>query len=272
MFGSKQFLMQTILVDTPQPISNLAVGALVKTIYDSVDLVFQIADKNHTNYPVNSVTLITKDIQSLKAFDGKETSNPNGDIKAYGNSRYLYSNIFQWLNKSGTNWYISKHTYDAPPSTGNVFANPYDSSVGFLSGFKATFLNNIFTTTQITAKNTVIYGGGSETVTSKFYLASTTEVGLANENNIAEGSKLELFTDDASRITKYSGDDCGWWLRTPWASNTSCTQLVGNLGTVMSIRAAAGSSPYGGVRPLCNISNTVMISGLPDANGVYTIL
>ena len=32
------------------------------------------------------------------------------------------------------------------------------------------------------------------------FLASTTEVGLANENGIAEGSRLALFSNDASRV------------------------------------------------------------------------
>ncbi|MFQ9555835.1 MAG: DUF6273 domain-containing protein [Oscillospiraceae bacterium] len=37
----------------------------------------------------------------------------------------------------------------------------------------------------------------TETFKAKMFLASTTEVGLANENNIAEGSLLALFSNDS---------------------------------------------------------------------------
>ena len=64
-------------------------------------IIFVVADKNHAGYPDNSVTLITEKIIQLMCFDAKEPKNTtNKYIKAYGNSRYSYSNILQWLNSS----------------------------------------------------------------------------------------------------------------------------------------------------------------------------
>lgn len=90
-------------------ISTLAVGAKVRdplSKYYGVPVGFQIADKNHAGYPANSTTLAAEKILCLKAFDAKE-SGGNSDRRNYGNNRYSLANIRQWLNKSGTNWYLS---------------------------------------------------------------------------------------------------------------------------------------------------------------------
>ena len=54
--------------------------------------------------------------------------------------------------------------------------------------------------TTLTVVKSSTDGGSYETFKAKMFLASTTEVGLANENGIAEGSRLALFSNDASRV------------------------------------------------------------------------
>ena len=270
MFGSKQFLMPTTPVVVGQPISNLVVGTKVKTTYNGSDLVFIVADKNHTGYPNNSVTLITESILFNKCFDSREVNSTDFNRRYNGNNRYLYSNLLQWLNSlSASAWYSAKHSTDSPPSSGNTNTNPYDTVSGFLTGFGNNFINALQNTACITAKNTVIDGGASETVTSKFYLASNTEVGLTNENNIVEGVKLALFSDNTSRIAKYNGNVCYWWLRTPYATNSCSVRIVYTSGGLDDNLAYNGDS---GVRPLCNVLNTTQVNSTPDANGIYTIL
>uniref|UniRef100_UPI00267522D8 DUF6273 domain-containing protein n=1 Tax=Ruthenibacterium lactatiformans TaxID=1550024 RepID=UPI00267522D8 len=80
------------------------------------------------------------------------------------------------------------HSADAPPTNANVWNNynEYDAWAGFLAMLDPKFVAELLTTTQTVARNTVTDGGSYETVTSKMFLPSTTEVGLANENNIAE--------------------------------------------------------------------------------------
>ena len=259
MFGSKQLLMQTASAPTGKNISTLAVNALVKTTYSGTDLVFQIADKNHSGYPANSVTLISQYCQVTKGFDNKEPSNYNVNIQKYGNNRYLYSNILQWLNKSGYPWYVAQHTYDSPPE---------ESVTGFLTGFSSTFLSYLLDTNCITAKNKITDGGGSEIVTSKFYLASNTEVGFTNENNIVEGSKLALFNIKSAQGVKPGIGYVNHFLRTPITSYSSMCTYVNEDGNVGGVQAF--NLMY--FRPLCNIPSTTQISLTPDAQGVYTIL
>lgn len=277
-------------------LGSLSVGAKIEvpvlSAYQSrfgSKIVFKIADKNHSGYPSNSVTLITEKIIQLMCFDAKEPNNSNGDRKQYGNNRYQHSNILQWLNSNAAagKWYSAKHSADAPPTNANVWNNynEYDAWAGFLAMLDPKFVAELLTTTQTVARNTVTDGGSYETVTSKMFLPSTTEVGLANENNIAEGTLLALFSNDASRVayptaqcvsnSEYTNSNFStskgwyWWLRTP---NSSSAYYVRN---VYSDGSLADSSAYyggNGVRPLCNLKSSILVSDSPNSDGNYTVI
>lgn len=279
-----------------QSISNLAVGAKIEvpvlSAYQSrfgAKLVFKIADKNHSGYPSNSVTLITEKIIQLMCFDAIEANNSNSDRKQYGNNRYLHSNLLQWLNSNAAAgaWYSAQHSADAPPTNANVYSNynEYDAWAGFLAMIEPKFVAELLDTTQTVVKNTVTDGGSYETVTSKMFLASTTEVGLANENSIAEGSLLALFSNDASRVA-YPTSECVsnseytntnfttskgwyWWLRTP---NSSLAHYVRNVITDGALLSYGAYDGFRGVRPLCNLSSSILVSDTTNADGNYEII
>lgn len=249
-------------------------------------IVFKVADKNHSGYPSNSVTLITDKIIQLLAFDGKEPNNANSDRQSYGNNNYNYSNLRQWLNSNSAAgaWYSAKHSADAPPSSSNVSVNAYDTRAGFLAIFDAAFVNALLDTTLTVVKNTVTDGGSYETVTDKMFLASTTEVGLANENSIAEGSILSWFNTASNRIayctqeaidtSAYTSDPTTsaawyWWLRTPNSSNARVVRFVITDGALDNSTAYNGS---GGVRPLCNLPSGILVSDSPDTDGCYAFV
>lgn len=270
-----------------QALSALAVGAKVKDTtsnFYGTPLIWKIADKNHAGYPASSVTLITEKIITLRAFDGKEPTNTDANRKSSGNNRYLHSNMRKWLNSNAAagGWYASQHAYDAAPTAANVSTNPYDADPGFLNGFSTNFQNALLTTTLTVARNTVIDGGGSETVADKLFLPSTTEVGLANENNIVEGSLLPLFSAGNSARVAYPtatavsndgnatvSDAWYWWLRTPYAPNSYYARYVVSDGTLGLNNAYVGNY---GVRPLCNLSSSILVSDSVDGDGCYTIV
>ena len=123
-------------------LSSLAVGATievpVKAAFQSYlgkTVVFKVADKNHSGYPANSVTLITDKIPFLLAFDAIEASNSDSNRRSYGNNRYSLANLLQWLNSNAAagKWYSAKHSADAPPTAANVWSshNPYSVKAGF---------------------------------------------------------------------------------------------------------------------------------------------
>ena len=277
-------------------LGSLSVGAKIEvpvlSAYQSrfgSKIVFKIADKNHSGYPSNSVTLITEKIIQLMCFDAKEPNNSNGDRKQYGNNRYQHSNILQWLNSNATAgaWYSAKHSADAPPTNANVWNNynEYDAWAGFLAMLDPKFVAELLTTTQTVARNTVTDGGSYETVTSKMFLPSTTEVGLANENNIAEGTLLALFSNDASRVayptaqcvnnSEYTNANFStskgwyWWLRTPDSSSAYYVRIVNSDGSLGNSGAYYGGY---GVRPLCNLKSSILVSDSPNSDGNYTVI
>ena len=277
-----------------QLLSNLPVGAKVKFGRYQVaseaaqEIIWKIAAKNHSGYPTNAITLITEKIIDLRASDAKEPSNSDSDRQNYGNNRYSMSNLDQWLNKDSAAgaWYVAAHDADAPPSTSdsvNGYNTQYSAKAGFQNLFTAAEKAAILNTTIRVVKAS-IDGGGSEDITRKIFLPSTTEVGLANESGIAEGSKWALFTDNASRISYLTqqafsntsstnkpsavGNAWYWWLRTPYASNPYGVHLVYTEGT-MSSDAYYGA---GGVRPALNLSSSISVSDTTDADGCYTII
>ncbi len=79
-----------------QALSNLANKSKIKfgSIYGK-PIVWEIADKNHSGYPSNSVTLVSAQIIKMLCFDAKEPTNGDTGRRDYGNNRYIYSNIRQ---------------------------------------------------------------------------------------------------------------------------------------------------------------------------------
>lgn len=270
-------------------LSSLPVGAKVKdtgTTYYGKPIQWTIMQHGHSGDPAGSTALITSNIICLKAFDAKEGANSDSSRQSYGNNRYSVSNIRQWLNSDTASWYKAQHSADAAPSTNLVSDNPYNTESGFLTGFSANMKAALLTVTKTVAKNTVTDGGGSETVSDKIFLLSNTEVGLANENNIAEGSKYMLFSDNNSRIAKptaeavskstYSNSSFNvnsawyWRLRSPCAGHSYNARGVFTDGSLYSDNYAY----YGGdgVRPACAISSSALVSDSPDTDGAYTLI
>ena len=139
--------------------------------------------------------------------------------------------------------------------------------------------------TTLTVVKSSTDGGSYETFTAKMFLASTTEVGLANENGIAEGVRLALFSNDASRVA-YPTAECVnsseyknsnfttskgwyWWLRTPYSSNANNVRFVYSDGSLNYYNAWLGNY---GVRPLCNLQSSILVSDSPNASGNYEII
>lgn len=254
-----------------------------KTKYNGVAIGWQIGDKNHAGYPAGSVTLVAERMLTLKCFDAIESGGGNSR-NSYGNNRYIYANIRQWLNKAGTGWYVQQHTYDRAPAKSYVSYNAYDSEAGFKTGFGAEMLAAILPTTLIVAKPTCD-GGGSETFTDDIFLLSVTEVGLGTENGISEGSVLAMFSDAASRKcmptaqavsqSEYTNSSLSasqnwyYWLRSPNAGYGCSARVVNSGGSLSNSVAYSGDR---GVRPALNLSSDILVSDTPDADGYYTII
>lgn len=282
----------------PQALSNLAVGSKVKFGKYQVNtegaqpIIWTIVAKNHQctpAYPENAITLHATEILDLRCFDARESSNSNSDRKSYGNNRYSVSNLDQWLNKdaAGGSWYSAAHSTDSSPDntagTGG-YNTQYAAHPGFLNGFTDDEKAAILSTTIRVVKPSVD-GGSYEDIVRKVFLPSTTEVGLANENNIAEGASWGYYVGDATRIG-YVTQQCFsntpssskperkttawyWWLRTPYYSDTSYARRVRVGGNLNYNTAYMGNN---GVRPALNLSSSLLVSDSTDSDGCYTFV
>lgn len=272
---------------------DMSVGTLIvdpESKYYDAPIVWKIADIDHhlldAGYPVDAVTLITDKIITLKCFDAKEPSNGNSNRRSYGNNRYIYSNIRQWLNSAASagSWYSAQHGTDTPPTNANVWdnKNEYDQEAGFLAGFSENMCTALLSTAHTVGKASVD-GGGTETCADKIFLASCTEVGLTGDHVC--GSKLALFSDDASRLA-YPDAECvskseyqasnfnagavwQWWLADPRSSDSYGVRGVTRSGASDLVSAASGDR---GVRPLCCISKNTLLSPNQNADGTYNII
>ena len=276
-----------------QTLGSLAVGAKIKdtsTTFLGSPIIWLKADKDHADYPSNSTTLITEKIIALRAVDAKEPNNSDTNRQSYGNNRYSLSNIDQWLNSDAAagGWYSARHDADQAPTNDYVYSNynEYDQDAGFLNGFSDFFKKSLLDTTLKTVLNTVTDGGSYESITRKIFFASTTEVGLANENSIAEGSILSLFSANTNDCRKaYPTAECVadseytnssfntsaawyWWLRTPISSYSHGVHNVYSGGSLNISNACFG---FSGVRPLCNLSSDILVSDTVDEDGCYVI-
>lgn len=273
-----------------QSLSNLPIGAKVKFGRHSIngetaqDIIWLVVAKNHSGYPSNSITLHTASIIDLRCFDDPEPANADDYRQAYGNNRYSVSNIDQWLNANGAggSWYSAQHAADAPPTQNET---NYVNRPGFLyhltDGERAAILP-----TTIRVVKPDLDGGGYEDIIRNIFLPSVTEIGLNNENNIAEGNVWGYYmesgaTKRASSITNqvytYSkatnkpivGNALKWWTRTPSASSTMSVREVSNYGAIANDSASIWLY---GIRPALNLSSTLAVSDTTDSDGCYTLI
>lgn len=190
-----------------------------------------------------------------KMFDNKEPNNSNSNRRVYGNNRYIWSNIRQWLNSSSpaNSWYSSQHSADAPPNYTNV--------AGFLNGWTEKEISVLENASWVVTKHSVD-GGGSESFQNRIVLPSTAEMGLESGTG---GSKLDIFNNDGDRVVtgKY------YWCRTPYPPNSNSVRCVHSSGTLYSYDA--NYTGYG-VRPLCKPLSNTLVSIETDSEGCFTIV
>lgn len=246
---------ETIQVEIPagQLLSSLASGTKVKLgKWNNTDLQWKVA-RDTSDQSIRLVLEPTSvSLLGNMQYDAPEPSNSDSNRKRYGNNRYIYSNIHQWLNATkASNWYTAQHSADAAPS--------YSSSPGFLSGWSENHIAALDRAT-LTVSRSSTDGGGTETFVSRVALMSTTELGL--ESGTGNG-RLDIFNSDGDRAT-----GSAYWTRTPHSSNSIIVRRVHPTGT-------SGMDDYanraGRFRPLCIPASTALVSLKMDDDGCYVV-
>nr|DAY85590.1 MAG TPA: Fibronectin type 3 domain [Caudoviricetes sp.] len=246
---------QTVQVEIPvgQLLSSLASGTKVKLgKWNNTDLQWKVA-RDTSDQSIRLVLEPTSvSLLGNKQYDAAEPRNSNFDRKNYGNNRYIYSNIHQWLNATkATGWYVAQHSVDAEPA--------YSSSPGFLSGWSENHIAALDGATLTTSKARVD-GGGTETFVARVALISTAELGLRSNTG---GGRLDIFNSDEDRAT----GSC-YWTRTPIPSYPDGVYPVTDAGDLSDYEAAYTTL---GVRPLCIPASTALVSPEKDDDNCYIV-
>lgn len=189
-------------------------------------------------------------------FDAKEPDNPlHIYVRDNGSNRWKESNLRQWMNKTGLNWYEPQHEYDTPPT------KPDPATVtGLLDCFPSDFIDMCIPVKMRSITHT-LYGGGYDTTYDKLFLLSLSQCNCKSTdpkfglNDESEGRYWEYwrnrhggntywtgtsqgtdeFTSDSRRsVYKIENPEKGYtfWLRSTYRSNPHTIWNISNSGYV----------------------------------------
>jgi hypothetical protein len=182
---------------------------------------------------------------------GTPANNINSLQKALlGSNEWKTSAQRQYLNSdqaAGSVW-TPQTIYDRPPTWAT-------NTVGFMNGLDEDFLSCVADTTYVTVRNAISDGGGTDTLTDKFYLPSRTEIFGDNEiANTPEGTLYQYYVNatNSDRIKYRANSARAWRLRTPIASSARSVRNVYYTGALINNLAHNAL----GFAPACQIDLT----------------
>ena len=107
---------------------------------------------------------------------------------------------------------------------------------------------------------------GSGDITRNMFALTYTMVGFGNNNKVAEGKALQLYTSDASRIKTFNGSAAFWWLSSRRSSNYARGVHARGSGDNDS------SSRSYGVVPAFVIPSETPYDPTPNTDGSYNLI
>ena len=108
-----------------------------------------------------------------------------------------------------------------------------------------------------------LYGSGD--ITRKMFALTYTMAGFGNNNGVAEGKALQLYTSNTSRVKTLDGSAAIWWLSSQYSSDYAWI--------VFANGSLDGYKPSGaiGVVPAFAIPQSVMLEDSANTDGSYSI-
>lgn len=110
-----------------------------------------------------------------------------------------------------------------------------------------------------------LYGFGD--ITRKMFALTYTMAGFGNNNGVAEGKALQLYTGNASRIKTLNGSAAGWWLSSQYSSDI--VWFVANDGSANNFDGFPSFAE--GAVPAFAIPQSMMLEDSANEDGSYNI-
>lgn len=108
---------------------------------------------------------------------------------------------------------------------------------------------------------------GSGSITRKVFALTHTMTGFGNNNGVAEGKALQLYTSNASRIKTFNGSSADWWL-----SSRSLSVFAWYVYANGSAASTGGPSNTYGVVPAFAIPSETPYNATPNTDGSYNLI
>lgn len=203
-----------------------------------------VVAKNH--YGTDCVTLLSKNIIGLFVFDNSTGWHPKGNPNWESSNR-----LRPWLNSTGD----------------------YSETGGFYNAFSSSFKSAVLTTTL---PNVSSMTNAAYTTLDKVFIPSTKELGSMDYNRTYQiGTTYAYFSDaaDSVRIAKLGSTARVYWTRSPdnfWKDLNHCIFEDGSHETEYALMNYSANI-NAGVRPAVNVSDNVLVTGVPNLNGVYEV-
>lgn len=213
----------------------------------------------------NSSTDIEKNIRVSEGTDGTElptlyeslvTNNTNSITRAImGSNRWETSYARQWLNGTGSNWWIPQTVFDRRPDV----LNP-----GYLLNFSGSDFLSIIGPVKKRTQKSISDGYGIDITEDTFFLLSRSEVygGVERIQDGPEGAVYEYYGPgrsdlyspgigaDSNRIKYVSNVARTHWLRTAVESNGEEVRTISTDGSISQVSA---NNRYVRFAPACAI-------------------
>ncbi len=248
-YGSWKWVQS--LVRSGDHLTEFEVGEVFTCLYNGSPINVMIIGMDvetptNSNY-THSMTLHTVDCLPVTfQFDSPE-SGGDSSRQSYGNNRWMWSNVRQWLNSDASSYaWSSTHQYDKAPSSG--FLSGY-SGGGFLKLLDPELVAVLGSVEKKTALCDYDGANGQDTTSEIAFLLSRYEAGLGTEGNTTGEFAYPWYNSNTRRVKKVGASNSIWWLRSPSVSYTRNVRGVNTSGTLYSYLA---SNAYG-LAPACVI-------------------
>ena len=108
---------------------------------------------------------------------------------------------------------------------------------------------------------------GSGDITRKMFALTYTMAGFGDNNGVAEGKALQLYTSDASRVKTFNGSADYWWLSSMFFSGHAW--IVTSQG---SLQFSVAADNPNGVAPAFAIPSETPYNATPNTDGSYNLI
>ena len=156
----------------------------------------------------------------------------------------------------------------------NVYSN---SALGSTAAYPNGTLDNLIKTTiynkmpqklqdKMMDVSFNLYGSGD--ITRKMFALTYTMAGFGNNNGVAEGKALQLYTSNTSRVKTFNGSAAYWWL----SSRNSSSYAWGVIADGSASSSFNLPSSTRGVVPAFVIPLKTPYNATPNTDGSYNLI